>query len=124
MAEIRDLQFQDAAARSAQAAEALTGAPAPAAELEDLPSEKMVLNMGPSHPSTQLSFSFMLGPRKSPFFMAEEFAFQKAFWKGPTVDGNNRKIAPVAFAMDGLSNQLFTRSAFSPDHDPMYKTPP
>ncbi len=44
----REMEFPDPAARTAAAA---TG-PAPAPEPEDLPAEKMVLNMGPSHPST------------------------------------------------------------------------
>src|SRR5512136_1636348 len=43
MAETREIQMPEAAARSATA---------PAEELEDLHGEKMVLNMGPSHPST------------------------------------------------------------------------
>jgi NADH-quinone oxidoreductase subunit D len=42
MAEVRDIQFGEAAARASRAAE----------ELPDLQGEKMVLNMGPSHPST------------------------------------------------------------------------
>src|SRR5260370_37939327 len=51
MAEIRDIQFKHTAARGAafvdqRAAADLTGAET------DLPGEKMVLNMGPSHPAT------------------------------------------------------------------------
>jgi NADH-quinone oxidoreductase subunit D len=42
MPEVRDIEFSEAAARSAEATE----------ELSDLHGEKMVLNMGPSHPST------------------------------------------------------------------------
>jgi NADH-quinone oxidoreductase subunit D len=42
MPETRDMQFSEAAARAAQAGE----------ELSDIQGEKMVLNMGPSHPST------------------------------------------------------------------------
>ena len=42
MAEVRDIQFGEAAARASRAAD----------ELPDLQGEKMVLNMGPSHPST------------------------------------------------------------------------
>ena len=41
------IEFRDTAARSAQAAAA-----APAEELRDLQGDKLVLNMGPSHPST------------------------------------------------------------------------
>ncbi|HXP61172.1 MAG TPA: NADH dehydrogenase (quinone) subunit D [Dongiaceae bacterium] len=51
MTETRDLQFPEPAARAAEAARALAAA-APTAGGQDLPSEKMVLNMGPSHPST------------------------------------------------------------------------
>src|ERR1700743_3186402 len=42
MPEIRDIQIQRAAARAASAAD----------ELPDIHGEKMVLNMGPSHPAT------------------------------------------------------------------------
>ncbi|HYG34980.1 MAG TPA: NADH dehydrogenase (quinone) subunit D [Clostridia bacterium] len=56
MAEVRDFQFKDTAARAADAAQLLGDRPAPAAgsgdEVADIPTEKMVLNMGPSHPAT------------------------------------------------------------------------
>ena len=42
MATVQDIEIRDSAARSAQAAE----------ELQDVPGDKMVLNMGPSHPAT------------------------------------------------------------------------
>src|SRR5690348_4605111 len=42
MPEVQDIEIRDSAARAAQAAE----------ELTDLQGEKMVLNMGPSHPAT------------------------------------------------------------------------
>ncbi len=42
MATVQDIEFRDSAARAAQAAE----------ELQDSVGEKMVLNMGPSHPAT------------------------------------------------------------------------
>src|SRR5258705_362523 len=42
MAEIRDIEIQEPAARVASAAD----------ELQDMQGEKMVLNMGPSHPAT------------------------------------------------------------------------
>ena len=42
MAEVRDIEFGEAAVRASRAAD----------ELPDLQGEKMVLNMGPSHPST------------------------------------------------------------------------
>ncbi|HWQ90367.1 MAG TPA: NADH dehydrogenase (quinone) subunit D [Clostridia bacterium] len=46
MAELRDLEIKDAAARGAAAAQSA------AEQLGELEGEKMVLNMGPSHPST------------------------------------------------------------------------
>ncbi|HWI59975.1 MAG TPA: NADH dehydrogenase (quinone) subunit D [Bacillota bacterium] len=49
MAEVRDIEFKDPAAREAEAAQLLA---APGQELEELHGEKMVLNMGPSHPAT------------------------------------------------------------------------
>jgi NADH-quinone oxidoreductase subunit D len=42
MATVKDVEIRDSAARAAQAAE----------ELQDVQGEKMVLNMGPSHPAT------------------------------------------------------------------------
>src|SRR5215471_2054481 len=42
MAQVQDIEFRDPAARTAQAAE----------ELQDVQGERMVLNMGPSHPAT------------------------------------------------------------------------
>ncbi|MDE3067803.1 MAG: NADH dehydrogenase (quinone) subunit D [Verrucomicrobiota bacterium] len=42
MATVQDIEIRDSAARSAQATE----------ELQDVPGDKMVLNMGPSHPAT------------------------------------------------------------------------
>jgi NADH-quinone oxidoreductase subunit D len=42
MATLQDIEIRDSAARSAQAAD----------ELQDMHGEKMVLNMGPSHPAT------------------------------------------------------------------------
>ncbi|HKS36568.1 MAG TPA: NADH dehydrogenase (quinone) subunit D [Verrucomicrobiae bacterium] len=53
MATVQDVQFREPAARAAQAAEALKpGAARPAEDIGDIQGEKMVLNMGPSHPST------------------------------------------------------------------------
>src|SRR5437870_5962862 len=51
MATVQDIQFREPAARAAQAAQALQRTP-PAEELQDVHGEKMVLNMGPSHPAT------------------------------------------------------------------------
>jgi len=52
MAEIEELQFDDVAARSAAAAQELHHAPSFGQDAEELHGEKMVLNMGPSHPAT------------------------------------------------------------------------
>jgi NADH-quinone oxidoreductase subunit D len=54
MAEVRDFEFKEPASRVARAVEMLAHAPELPTNLEqpDLPSEKMVLNMGPSHPAT------------------------------------------------------------------------
>jgi NADH-quinone oxidoreductase subunit D len=52
MAEVRDIEVKDSGARGADAARVLANAPASAGELQDVAGEKMVLNMGPSHPST------------------------------------------------------------------------
>jgi NADH-quinone oxidoreductase subunit D len=54
MAEVREIEFKDPAARMDSAASMLAHAPAAASSEEqpDLPSDKMVLNMGPSHPAT------------------------------------------------------------------------
>ncbi len=52
MADVRDIEIQDTAAKAALAAENATGGPGLVDELPDMGGEKMVLNMGPSHPST------------------------------------------------------------------------
>src|SRR5690348_9934886 len=49
MATVQDIQFKDPHAR---AAEAIAVAPAGAQDLPEAEGEKMVLNMGPSHPAT------------------------------------------------------------------------
>ncbi len=53
MATVQDIQLREPALRTADAVGALTQVPAASAgEVQDVPGEKMVLNMGPSHPST------------------------------------------------------------------------
>jgi len=53
MSTVQEVQFREPAARAAQAAETLRPvAPSPTEDLRDIQGEKMVLNMGPSHPST------------------------------------------------------------------------
>jgi NADH-quinone oxidoreductase subunit D len=51
MPTVHDIQFPEPVARTAEAAAGVALAPA-GEELEDIQGEKMVLNMGPSHPST------------------------------------------------------------------------
>ncbi|SPE53049.1 NADH-quinone oxidoreductase subunit D (fragment) [Verrucomicrobia bacterium] len=50
--EQREVQFRDAAGRAAETAQALAESPPPGEEGAELNGEKMVLNMGPSHPAT------------------------------------------------------------------------
>src|SRR5438132_6278814 len=52
MPTVQDIQFPEPAARAAEAAQRLQPAPSPTEALQDIQGEKMVLNMGPSHPST------------------------------------------------------------------------
>ncbi len=54
MAEVRDFEFEEPAARMANARSIIANAPSRAGSPEqpDLPGDKMVLNMGPSHPAT------------------------------------------------------------------------
>src|SRR6058998_932674 len=53
MATVEEIQFREPAARIPEAAPALPRTPpAPAQDLQDIQGEKMILNMGPSHPST------------------------------------------------------------------------
>ena len=53
MATVQDIEFKDPAAHVAQAVARAAASPASATEeLADIQGEKMVLNMGPSHPST------------------------------------------------------------------------
>lgn len=49
----RDVQFKDPLGRAAEATRSLSEPPAGGgSDLGELPTEKMVLNMGPSHPAT------------------------------------------------------------------------
>src|ERR1700760_3180250 len=52
MATVHDIEFKDAPARFSAAAKATVATPVPATDLPDMQGEKMVLNMGPSHPAT------------------------------------------------------------------------
>src|SRR6266536_822505 len=54
MAEVRDYEFREPAARMADASRIIANAPALPRDQEqnELPGDKMVLNMGPSHPAT------------------------------------------------------------------------
>src|SRR5436189_918482 len=52
MPTIRDVHFPEPAARAAEAAKTMREPPSVGEELQDVQGEKMVLNMGPSHPST------------------------------------------------------------------------
>jgi NADH-quinone oxidoreductase subunit D len=54
MAEVREFEFKEAAGTAANAMDMLADAPSlrPSGEQPDLPGDKMVLNMGPSHPAT------------------------------------------------------------------------
>src|SRR6266705_1863919 len=52
MAEVQAIEFKEPAARGAEAAQALVPRTDSDRDLGDLPGEKMVLNMGPSHPAT------------------------------------------------------------------------
>src|SRR6185437_3807160 len=52
MAELREFEFQEPANRVAEATRMLAHAPELAGEQPDVSGEKMVLNMGPSHPAT------------------------------------------------------------------------
>jgi NADH-quinone oxidoreductase subunit D len=48
----QEIQFREPAAHAAEAAQTLRESPLLSEELQDVQGEKMVLNMGPSHPST------------------------------------------------------------------------
>src|SRR3974377_2194633 len=50
MGQAQEIEFRDPAAQAEAAAQALSRSPAQ--DLQDMQGEKMVLNMGPSHPST------------------------------------------------------------------------
>jgi NADH-quinone oxidoreductase subunit D len=52
MADVQEIEFREPAARSAEAGQALVQGGATDRDLGELQGEKMVLNMGPSHPST------------------------------------------------------------------------
>src|SRR5712671_5095117 len=52
MTRSKEIEFRDPAAHAAEGAQALATAGPLGDELEDIQGEKMVLNMGPSHPAT------------------------------------------------------------------------
>src|SRR5439155_8280878 len=52
MATVQDIEFREPSARAAEALSGLRAPPAAREPLEDIHGEKMVLNMGPSHPAT------------------------------------------------------------------------
>src|SRR6266516_1045998 len=52
MPPVQDIHFREPAARGAEAAKTPRESPSVSEELQDVQGEKMVLNMGPSHPST------------------------------------------------------------------------
>ena len=52
MSTVQDIEFKDPHARIESAVKASVATPVPASDLPDMEGEKMVLNMGPSHPAT------------------------------------------------------------------------
>jgi len=52
MANLQEIEFQDPAARAAQAATNLSSGAASGETVEEIHGDKMILNMGPSHPAT------------------------------------------------------------------------
>ena len=52
MPDTREVEIRDAAARAADGPRELARVPSPSDNFGELPADKMVLNMGPSHPST------------------------------------------------------------------------
>ena len=52
MATVEEIQFRDPASRTAAPVAALSVPPLVGEDLQDMQGEKMILNMGPSHPST------------------------------------------------------------------------
>ncbi|MEI7729488.1 MAG: NADH dehydrogenase (quinone) subunit D [Verrucomicrobiota bacterium] len=51
MAEVQDIQFRDPASKAAEVVERLSAGPLPE-DLGEIQGDKLILNMGPSHPST------------------------------------------------------------------------
>ena len=56
-------------------------------------------------------------PRESPFFVAEEFAFQQVFRQGRAVDGHKRVVLAAAVEMERAGYQLLARAALALDED-------
>src|ERR1700683_2420057 len=52
MPTVHDIEFKDPHARIASAVKASVATPVPATDMPDMEGEKMILNMGPSHPAT------------------------------------------------------------------------
>ncbi len=56
-------------------------------------------------------------PGKGTLFMAEKFAFSRAFGNGGTVDCDEFFVAPVAQIMDGARNQFLAGAGFAGNQD-------
>ena len=63
----------------------------------------------------ELADALAHGPGKSPFFVAEEFAFQERFGNCRTVDGQELLSGPIAVLMDRPGDEFFARPALAAD---------
>src|SRR5208282_4341390 len=54
---------------------------------------------------------------KRAFLIAEQFAFQKIFSQGSTVDSHKLSLPSCASVMDSVSKKLFSRSAVAPQYN-------
>ncbi len=64
MPPVQDIHFREPAARAAEAAQMLRPSPSLNEELQDVQGEKMVLNMGPSHPKQRRTWVICIAATK------------------------------------------------------------
>src|ERR1035438_262025 len=137
MAEARDIEFRDAEARIAESATtSLAGLP-PGQEPGELQGEKMVLNVGPSHPAThgvlrivlELDGEIITGARPEVGYLhrgdekiAENFTYTQFIPYTDRLDylaplANNVAYALAVEKLLGIDRQLTPRCQFIRVHD-------
>ena len=68
---------------------------------------------GPARGLLEQAAGGLVSPGVRPPDMAKQLVFQQALRDSPAVNGHKRALGSAAGRMDGLGNQLFTRTALA-----------